>query len=371
MKPKRKVFGIGFHKTATSSLAAAFYILGYNVTGFFGAHDPDIGKHVYDLAYDLADRFDAAQDTPWPILYKELDKRYPGSKFILTVRPTDKWINSVVKHFKNQHIPIHEWIYGVRTARGNEDVYIRRFQDHNREVQEYFKDRPNDLLVMDITRGEGWEKLCPFLGQEIPPFDFPAQNTARVRSNQLFSRGLNYLKRKLAANNDPRQGNQMEQGVSATFVRDILHYHYSMYARLWDDANHLTEEQFLLESRPSQGSLRDHLLRQISEEHVWLKRLKGETGAEKFSLRSADYQSKNAVYDLWKNNQLLLREYVSNLTDEGCNSRVPDGNVYVWEVFVHLMNFGTEERCLIRQILQQIGLPVGEPTFVGFFRSSQ
>jgi uncharacterized damage-inducible protein DinB len=371
MKPKKKVFGIGFHKTATSSLAAAFYILGYNVTGFFGAHDPDIADHVVDQAYDLADRFDAAQDTPWPVLYKELDGRYPGSKFILTVRPTDKWINSIVKHFKDQHIPIHEWIYGVRAARGNEDVYIRRYEEHNRKVQEYFKDRPGDLLVMDITRGDGWEKLCPFLDQEIPPFDFPAQNMARARSNQLLSRGLHYLKRKLAIKNDHRQGSQMEQGVSATFVRDILHYHYSMYSRLWEAVDELSEEQFLLESQPSQGSLRDLLLRQISEELLWLKRLKGERVAEEHPLKPADYQSKQAVHKRWKNNQLWLREYVSNLTDEGCNSRVPGSNEYVWEVFVHLMNFGTQERCLIQQILgQQLGRPVEEPTFMKFFRSS-
>jgi uncharacterized damage-inducible protein DinB len=367
MKPKPKVFGIGFHKTATTSLAAAFYILGYNVTGYFGTYYPDIGDHVYDLAFDLADRFDAAQDTPWPVLYKELDERYPGSKFVLTIRPTDKWIDSVLEHFKNQHIPIHEWIYGVRTAEGNEDVYIRRYEDHNREVQEYFKDRPDDLLVMDITHGDGWEKLCPFLGQPIPPFDFPAQNAADARSNHYLKRGINYLKRKLTVKIDPRRAGQMGQGVSASFVRDILHYHYSMYTNLWDDVTQLTEEQFLQEFRPSQGSLHDHLLRQISEELAWLQRLKGDRAVEEHPLKRADCQSKETVYERWKNNQLWLREYVSNLTDEDCNSRVPSGNEYVWEVFVHLMNSGTGERYLIRQILGQLGLPVEEPNFLNFF----
>jgi uncharacterized damage-inducible protein DinB len=162
----------------------------------------------------------------------------------------------------------------------------------------------------------------------------------------------------------------MEQGVSATFVRDILHYHYAMYSRLWDDVDKLSEEQFLLESQPLQRSLRDHMLRQISEELAWLKRLKGERGAEEHPLGPADYQSKGAVHERWKNNQLGLREFVSDLTDEGCNSRVPGGNEYVWEVFVHLMNFGTQERCLIQQILeQQLGRLVEEPTFMNFFRS--
>jgi len=29
-------------------------------------------------------------------------------------------------------------------------------------VLEYFKDRPQDLLILDVTAGDGWEKLCPF-----------------------------------------------------------------------------------------------------------------------------------------------------------------------------------------------------------------
>jgi hypothetical protein len=40
-------------------------------------------------------------------------------------------------------------------------------------VKEYFRDRPDDLLVMNICAGEGWEKLCPFLGLAIPKVKFP------------------------------------------------------------------------------------------------------------------------------------------------------------------------------------------------------
>jgi hypothetical protein len=34
---------------------------------------------------------------------------------------------------------------------------------HYKTVMEYFKDRPESLLAIDICGGEGWEKLCPFL----------------------------------------------------------------------------------------------------------------------------------------------------------------------------------------------------------------
>src|SRR4030095_11714834 len=77
---RAKVFCIGFHKTGTTSLAFALQRLGYRVTGPNGVNDPDIAKNVYAMAYALVERYDAFQDNPWPIIYEDLDKRYPGSK---------------------------------------------------------------------------------------------------------------------------------------------------------------------------------------------------------------------------------------------------------------------------------------------------
>ena len=178
---KTKVFGIGFHKTATTSLANALSYLGYRVTGPNWVDHPDIADTVYDLAFDLASRFDAFQDNPWPVLYKELDRKFPGSKFILTLRPSDEWIRSVVNHFNEEETPMREWIYGVGCPKGNENVYIARYERHNREVLEYFKDRSEQLLVLNITVGEGWTKLCPFLGKPIPAIPFPCANTVSIR----------------------------------------------------------------------------------------------------------------------------------------------------------------------------------------------
>jgi len=35
---------------------------------------------------------------------------------------------------------------------------------------------PHRLLVMDVTRGDGWDLLCPFLGLPIPSEPFPHEN---------------------------------------------------------------------------------------------------------------------------------------------------------------------------------------------------
>jgi len=180
----RKVFGIGFHKTGTTSLATALGYLGYRVTGPNGVDNPNIAEDVYEMAFDLVGRFDAFQDNPWPILYKELDDKFPGGKFVLTLRSTDDWIKSIVEHFNDSETPMREWIYGVGQPKGNEHIYVERYERHNREVTEYFRDRGNDLLVLNITRGEGWEKLCPFLGKPIPGVGFPCVNTALDREEE-------------------------------------------------------------------------------------------------------------------------------------------------------------------------------------------
>jgi hypothetical protein len=176
-----KVFGIGFQKTGTTSLKRALEGLGYRVAGKIAVHHPHLERAVRQRAFRELDRYDAFQDNPWPLLYRELDQRCPESRFILTLRPTEAWIESVVRHFGITDTPMREWIYGIGHPLGNEERYIRRYEAHNRAVLEYFADRPEDLLVFGIGKGHGWPELCGFLGREVPSEAFPHGNSRRER----------------------------------------------------------------------------------------------------------------------------------------------------------------------------------------------
>jgi len=179
-----KVFCIGFQKTGTTSLGNALEMLGYRVTGPTGLTLPDIPNNIHNFIYEVVEsgEYDAFQDNPWPVLYKELDARYPGSKFILTLRDTPSWLSSIVRHFgRGRNSPMRIWIYGCGCPEGNEEIYTDRFERHNREVLEYFQHRPNDLLVMNLSEGDGWDELCPFLGKRIPSKPFPHANKATRR----------------------------------------------------------------------------------------------------------------------------------------------------------------------------------------------
>ena len=180
---QQKVFCIGWHKTGTSTLGLALIKLGYSVLGCRLDMVHPLRRAELDQVLELAGRYDAVQDVPWACLFKELDQRYPSSKFILTSREETSWLESAARHFGSTDIPLHEWIYGEGRLAGNEELYLERFRAHYQEVYRYFRDRPNDLLVLDFQAGDRWDKLCQFLSIKVPDFKFPHENKSPNRRN--------------------------------------------------------------------------------------------------------------------------------------------------------------------------------------------
>lgn len=165
-----KVFGVGFHKTGTKSLGAALTHLGYRTCGPMWTQQERLGETVVQQALALVPQYDAFQDNPWPLLFRELDAHFPGSRFVLTVCPPDEWIARMVRYFGTKDSPMRRWIYGEGAGRpaGNEEIYKQRFEAHNRAVQAHFRDRPDQLLVMPLIAEPRWRPLCRFLRAEEP-----------------------------------------------------------------------------------------------------------------------------------------------------------------------------------------------------------
>lgn len=188
-----KVVCLGFQKTGTSSLGLALEKLGYHPASYTQFRDlieldtQDIEKSIKERARSLLDKYDAFKDTPWPILYREMDEWLPGSKFILITRDEDRWINSVVHDFGSFENPIHQYIYGAGAPVGNEEIYRERYRKHNAEVREYFKDRPSDFIHLHLDRGEvNWENVCKFLDHPVPQTSWPHANTVKQKRRLMF-----------------------------------------------------------------------------------------------------------------------------------------------------------------------------------------
>ena len=132
-----------------------------------------------DKLMNVAYKFDVCEDIPWPLVYKELDEHFPNAKFVLTTRSsTEKWLSSINKHIISEYEG-HKFMYGYYHPRENEQAYCEKYETHNREVEEYFADRPGKLLKMCFEEGDSWSKLLPFLGIEGSPIaDWPHANKA-------------------------------------------------------------------------------------------------------------------------------------------------------------------------------------------------
>jgi hypothetical protein len=136
-----------------------------------------------DPNFRLYDDVDAVTDLPAAYFYRELVEAYPDLLVILTVRPEDAWWRSIEHHFNRAHPvtdPVRDefrWrlrnlAYGSPVA--HEFLFRKRFREHNATVIATVD--PERLLVMDITTGDGWEKLCRFLRARIPGIEFPHEN---------------------------------------------------------------------------------------------------------------------------------------------------------------------------------------------------
>ncbi len=181
-----KIFGIGLSKTGTTSLARALEMSGYRTRDYLGITRYSAGE-LSSINLDEINSNDAFTDTPIPSFYKVLDTEYPNSKFILTTRNMDGWLKSCKKQFTQKHADKQSTasnrlfmdLYGCTVF--DEHKFRLGYDRFINDALHYFRDRPQDLLILDIAAEEGWEKLSPFLGKPVPDTPFPKSNVTQIR----------------------------------------------------------------------------------------------------------------------------------------------------------------------------------------------
>jgi hypothetical protein len=199
---EEKIFGIGLSRTGTTSLTAAFKVLEYRSIHYPGFYFKNL--LTVKIAENELENYETLTDVPVAYIFKELDVQYPNAKFILTVRDDESWLKSVRKFFtrpegnsskgrlvdflrclkpKNKHwrrvYVLRHLVYGA--FKFNDRKYLKGYQRHNAEVQDYFKGRENKLLVVNLIKEENkWDKICAFIGKPIPETAFPHKNNAHI-----------------------------------------------------------------------------------------------------------------------------------------------------------------------------------------------
>lgn len=202
---KQKIFCIGHNKTGTTSIKRALADHGYLLG------DQRKAELLID-AYKERDFISiinycktalAFQDVPFSLYYTyvALDQAFPGSKFILTQRDSaEQWYNSLVRfqtkkfgvegnlptkqdlikanyRFKGFVYKTKNLYYGVSdNDLYNKEKLINYYNTHNSLVKEYFRFRPHDLLVLNVSNKGSYQQLCEFLGKQPLYDNFPWEN---------------------------------------------------------------------------------------------------------------------------------------------------------------------------------------------------
>lgn len=143
------------------------------------------------------------QDIPFslPFTYIALDQYFPSSKFILTVRDSpEQWYNSLISYHsklwgENGKTPHSKDLKEANYIRKGlaweiikesfdteidkpyeKKVLIQHYLDYNQQIEQYFKHRSKNLLVLNVSDTGAYRKLCDFLGKPAISEEFSWEN---------------------------------------------------------------------------------------------------------------------------------------------------------------------------------------------------
>jgi hypothetical protein len=168
-----KIVGSGLGRTGTKSMQTALGMLGFGPCH----HMVEVFMHPESMALWV----DAGEGRPdWDLIADH----YPDAKVLHTVRDPDKWFDSTQATIFSPASP-------AVNAAGPQAAFFESFMGSMREhlhdrawMTDHFRQRteevkaavpPERLLIYEV--GEGWDRLCKFLGVPVPAEPYPSENS--------------------------------------------------------------------------------------------------------------------------------------------------------------------------------------------------
>lgn len=200
-----KIFGIGFNKTATTTLGQVMRDAGLRMPRQLDQEmflDDVVDQGNWQKLRNFCDSYDAFQDLPFSQneVYIACDVLFPDARFILTQRNPVAWADSFVRYYRKSfdletvektdeetflarslylkpgyahrimRRLLQESVAGETRVRWDlafdKDFLIDRYQRRNAAIKSYFAQRPNDLLVIDPSTEADTGRLLRFLGAD-------------------------------------------------------------------------------------------------------------------------------------------------------------------------------------------------------------
>lgn len=167
---QEKIFIIGLPRTATTSVCLAMLEQGFKTA--HNAYTQDAFAQAQVLA-----------DTPIFCDYQKLDKHFANSKFIYLTRSPQKWLPSIKQLLQRMYVNLQRTDGGFNPHLkrcynevfsplseenlNSDDFLLNCYQRHQQGIENYFKDRADDLLTIDVSEPDSYLTLLNFLTIDI------------------------------------------------------------------------------------------------------------------------------------------------------------------------------------------------------------
>jgi uncharacterized damage-inducible protein DinB len=149
---------------------------------------------------------------------------------------------------------------------------------------------------------------------------------------------------------------------SVDLIQTFVEYHIDMSRRVWESIDQITDEQFTADDAYSRGSIRNLMVHLASTDRRWLAGLKNleDVGHLKFEDYTTRAQARVEFDKVAKD----LTEYSSTLTEADLDS--PNDKIVEprWQIWLHIINHGTDHRSTVLQRLHEFGAPTFDQDFV-------
>lgn len=209
---KNKIFCIGFNKTGTTTIARVMKDFGYQLGDQTKSELLLKNWFLRDFKSitDFCNTAEGFQDIPFslPYTYTVLDNYFHNAKFILTIRDNEnQWYDSITRYHsrlwsKNNTLPsikelkmsnygylgfaydYYKYVFNTPvTDIYNETILKDTYLAHNNAVMDYFKGKPESLIVINVSHSLDYFRLCDFL-EKKPLYDkFPWENKTKNQHN--------------------------------------------------------------------------------------------------------------------------------------------------------------------------------------------
>ena len=165
-----RIVGVGLNKTGTKTLAHYLKGLGMRHRSFeYDAFQLYRQGRTTELL-DSMEGFDSFEDWPWPLIWRQIEERYPDTRFILTVRKdADTWYRSLC-HMAVRMGPLKDYeqhIYGYAMPQGRRREHIDYYERHNQEVMEHFAGQSDRFVRICWEEPGALAALSEFLGTDL------------------------------------------------------------------------------------------------------------------------------------------------------------------------------------------------------------